>query len=125
LRYEPKKEEAARRRQKLEARGGGGTVFFGFSEKRDWRGISYRALLPSRRSRTRFGTNDEESVICFDRFVSSKSTTLASNKDNGQKPVGKESEETQAGRQQEKEDDIPGDTGDESDEEADTYIAGK
>eukprot|EP00980_Cylindrotheca_fusiformis_P030421 scaffold24797_cov142-Cylindrotheca_fusiformis.AAC.1 len=46
IRYEPRKEEAARRRQKLEARGGGGTQFI--MPTRDWRGISYRALLPIR-----------------------------------------------------------------------------
>ncbi len=45
LRYEPKKEEALRRRQKLEERGGGGTQFF-IMPSRDWRGISFRALLP-------------------------------------------------------------------------------
>ena len=45
LRYEPKKEEALRRRKKLEERGGGGTQFF-IMPSRDWRGISFRALLP-------------------------------------------------------------------------------
>jgi len=44
IKYEPKREEAARRRQKLEARGGGGTQFV--VPERDWRGTSYRALLP-------------------------------------------------------------------------------
>jgi hypothetical protein len=46
IRYNPKNEEAVRRRKKLEARGGGGTQFFIMPE-RDWRGISYSALLPS------------------------------------------------------------------------------
>ena len=46
IRYEPKKEEAIRMRKKLEALGGGGTQFFVMPE-RDWRGISYRALLTS------------------------------------------------------------------------------
>ena len=46
IKYEPKREEAARRRQKLEARGGGGTQFV--VPARDWRGTSYRALLPRR-----------------------------------------------------------------------------
>jgi len=74
LRYEPKKEEALRRRQKLEERGGGGTQFF-IMPSRDWRGISYRALLPltthknntnnnnnnrdGERNKTNTGTNDE------------------------------------------------------------------
>jgi hypothetical protein len=44
LRYEPRKEEAALRRQKLEARGGGGSQYV--IPQRDWRGVSYRALLP-------------------------------------------------------------------------------
>ena len=44
IKYEPRKEEAARRRKKLEERGGGGTQFV--MPERDWRGISYRALLP-------------------------------------------------------------------------------
>jgi hypothetical protein len=44
IRYEPKREEAARRRQKLEELGGGGSQFV--IPERDWRGTSYRALLP-------------------------------------------------------------------------------
>lgn len=48
IRYEPRKEEAALRRQKLEARGGGGSSFV--IPARDWRGISYRALLPRRQA---------------------------------------------------------------------------
>jgi hypothetical protein len=63
LRYEPKKEEAALRRQKLEARGGGGTQFV--MPARDWRGISYRSLLPRRvekknRFFNRFLAEDED-----------------------------------------------------------------
>jgi len=50
-RYEPKKEEAALRRQKLEARGGGGSHFV--MPTRDWRGISYRALLPRKAAQAR------------------------------------------------------------------------
>jgi hypothetical protein len=44
IRYEPKREEAARRQQKLEELGGGGSSFV--IPERDWRGTSYRALLP-------------------------------------------------------------------------------
>eukprot|EP00986_Skeletonema_menzelii_P018064 scaffold24390_cov144-Skeletonema_menzelii.AAC.5 len=44
IKYEPQKEAAARRRKKLEELGGGGTQFV--LPERDWRGISYRALLP-------------------------------------------------------------------------------
>ena len=46
IKYEPQKEEAARRRKKLEELGGGGTQFV--LPERDWRGISYRALLPQK-----------------------------------------------------------------------------
>lgn len=46
VRYEPKREEAARRRRKLEQLGGGGSLFV--MPERDWRGTSYRALLPRR-----------------------------------------------------------------------------
>ena len=60
IRYEPKKEEAALRRQKLEARGGGGSQFV--IPPRDWRGISYRALLPRARE-------SEKENKAFNRFL--------------------------------------------------------
>lgn len=44
IKYEPKKEEETRRRQRLEAAGGGGSKFV--MPSRDWRGVSYGALLP-------------------------------------------------------------------------------
>ena len=44
IKYEPNKERQARLRKKLLERGGGGTQFA--MPPRDWRGISYRALLP-------------------------------------------------------------------------------
>ena len=44
IRYDPKNEEEKKRRKKLEALGGGGTQFI--MPSRDWRGISYRMLLP-------------------------------------------------------------------------------
>ena len=44
IKYEPKKEEENRRRKYIEALGGGGSSFI--MPSRDWRGISYRALLP-------------------------------------------------------------------------------
>ncbi len=44
IKYEPKKEEETRRRQRLEAAGGGGSKFV--MPSRDWRGVSYRELLP-------------------------------------------------------------------------------
>lgn len=113
LRYEPKKEEAARRRQKLEARGGGGTQFI--MPARDWRGISYRALLPLR-NRVRRVTNDEESVINFDRFASSNTATATLKSDNEQKLDDKNEEKSQDGQEEK-------DFDDESDE-GETYVAG-
>lgn len=47
IRYEPRKEEQQLRRQKLEALGGGGSQFV--PPTRDWRGVSYRSLLPRKR----------------------------------------------------------------------------
>lgn len=44
IKYEPKKEEENRRRKHIEALGGGGSQFV--MPHRDWRGVSYRALLP-------------------------------------------------------------------------------
>jgi len=44
IKYEPKKEEAERKRKIVERLGRGGTDFV--MPERDWRGISYRALLP-------------------------------------------------------------------------------
>jgi len=44
IRYEPRREQAEFLRKKLESLGGGGSRFV--MPQRDWRGISYRALLP-------------------------------------------------------------------------------
>jgi len=44
IKYDPKNEAEFRRRQKLEALGGGGAQFI--FPSRDWRGVSYRMLLP-------------------------------------------------------------------------------
>jgi hypothetical protein len=44
IKYEPEKEAEKRRRKNIEALGGGGSQFV--FPSRDWRGISYRALLP-------------------------------------------------------------------------------
>ena len=60
IRYEPRKEEAIQRRQKLEAMGGGGSQFIISPARRDWRGISYRALLPR---------TDEKEYKAFNRFL--------------------------------------------------------
>lgn len=51
IKYDPKNEEEIRRRQKLEASGGGGTQFV--LPSRDWRGVSYRALLPRREKKNK------------------------------------------------------------------------
>lgn len=66
IRYEPKKEEMKQRRQKLEALGGGGTHFV--VPARDWRGISYRSLLPQKRNR-------QHSKGRFNRFLRSDPTS--------------------------------------------------
>lgn len=63
IRYEPRKEEATLRRQKLEARGGGGATFV--MPLRDWRGISYRQLLPR--------TQNENKA--FNRFLTKEHNT--------------------------------------------------
>ncbi len=44
IKYEPRREEENRRRKHIEALGGGGSSFV--MPSRDWRGVSYRALLP-------------------------------------------------------------------------------
>jgi hypothetical protein len=99
LRYEPKREEAARRRQKLEERGGGGTQFF-ILPSRDWRGISYRALLPSKvhhhekknvgltssnhddengdKSNAASKKKEKNAALLFDRFASKSNDTIPS-----------------------------------------------
>jgi hypothetical protein len=59
IRYEPRKEEQQLRRQKLEALGGGGSQFV--LPFRDWRGVSYRSLLPRKGQHT---------SAFFDRFRS-------------------------------------------------------
>ena len=59
IRYEPKREEAQLRRLKLEARGGGGSQFR--IPARDWRGISYRSLLPRR--------EEDADHFAFNRFL--------------------------------------------------------
>jgi hypothetical protein len=115
LRYEPKKEEAARRRQKLEARGGGGTQFF-IMPIRDWRGISYRALLPARPHSIRRPKN-VEAILRFDRFASSSSNDL----DKMMKSTSGDNLEQSTDLDLDGLHD--GDTNDESDEE-DTYIVG-
>jgi hypothetical protein len=66
IRYEPRKEEQQLRRQKLEALGGGGTQFV--PPSRDWRGVSYRSLLPRKR---------QQDSHFFDRFRSEKSESIS------------------------------------------------
>ena len=62
IKYEPKKEETLRRRKQLELLGGGGTQFV--LPKRDWRGISYRALLPRKKERI----SNSSSTSVFNRL---------------------------------------------------------
>ena len=63
IRYEPKREEAEFRRKKLESLGGGGSQFV--MPVRDWRGISYRVLLPRKKVK-------EHNTSHFNRFVRSR-----------------------------------------------------
>jgi hypothetical protein len=147
LRYEPKKEEAARRRQKLEARGGGGTQFF-IMPVRDWRGISYRALLPpnhhphhhhSTRGGGRPKKKKKKDVLnLFDRFASSSretttTTTTTPTSTNGPKTAihGKELASTSGNKKSQSEregkdrsDDDESESDDSDDDEEDTYVTG-
>ena len=66
IKYEPKKEEKERKRRELEELGQGGTKME--MPERDWRGISYRALLPQKRRR-----RDEDRT--FNRLVGGSSPT--------------------------------------------------
>jgi hypothetical protein len=70
IRYEPRREHAAFMRKKLESLGGGGSQFV--MPTRDWRGISYRALLPMRRSRHTM-LNQKYRDKAFNRFLSQHS----------------------------------------------------
>jgi hypothetical protein len=74
IRYEPKREEAQLRRLKLEARGGGGSQFR--IPARDWRGISYRSLLPRARrvdsdkyAKRTASSSDGQEIRAFNRFL--------------------------------------------------------
>ena len=116
LRYEPKKEEAARRRKKLEARGGGGTQFFIMPE-RDWRGISYRALLHTKQSTKPFHIKKKRRKVSkegtdlqslFDRFqTQNDADNRAGKADNDHSSAGSLSVEDS-----------------DDDEEEDTYVPG-
>ena len=77
IKYEPKKEETLRRRKMLEELGGGGTQFI--LPERDWRGISYRALLPQ-------DTKQKDSALAFNRLLGSN-TSPTDNKRRRKKKV--------------------------------------
>ena len=77
IKYEPKKEETMRRRKMLEELGGGGTQFI--LPERDWRGISYRALLPQ-------DTKQKDSALAFNRLLGSN-TSPTDNKRRRKKKV--------------------------------------
>lgn len=68
IRYEPRREHAAFMRKKLESLGGGGSQFV--MPTRDWRGISYRALLPPRRSKHKTMNQQQYHEKAFNRFLS-------------------------------------------------------
>ena len=75
IRYEPRKEEQQLRRQKLEALGGGGSQFV--PPTRDWRGVSYRSLLPRKR---------QNIPSFFDRFRSEEIGDYSMGKYNAENP---------------------------------------
>jgi len=77
IKYEPKREETLRRRKMLEELGGGGTQFI--LPERDWRGISYRALLPQ-------DTKQKDSALAFNRLLGSN-TSPTDNKRRRKKKV--------------------------------------
>jgi hypothetical protein len=81
LRYEPKKEEAVRLRKKLEERGGGGTQFF-IMPLRDWRGISFRSLLPEANQQQRSDRDDHDVIDGNDRDVVDSTPVTPTRKNN-------------------------------------------
>jgi hypothetical protein len=81
LRYEPKKEEAVRLRKKLEERGGGGTQFF-IMPLRDWRGISFRSLLPEANQQQRSDHDDHNDIDGNDRDVVDSTPVTPTRKNN-------------------------------------------
>jgi hypothetical protein len=78
VRYEPRREQAEFRRKKLESLGGGGSQFV--MPTRDWRGISYRVLLPRRHEKS------HHRDTTFNRFVRNNSTS-AHEQDQQQRQV--------------------------------------
>ena len=126
-RYEPKREEAALRRQKLEARGGGGAHFV--MPSRDWRGISYRALLPR---------GDSHHQKAFNRFLRGTTAHPESKKKRRKKKAsnGSDSEDEPEGEEDgdathpRSDNDVNSDSEDEDDSSTssssseDTYIPG-
>ncbi|CAJ1956403.1 unnamed protein product [Cylindrotheca closterium] len=106
IRYEPKKEEAARRRKKLEARGGGGSEFI--VPARDWRGISYRALLPARKQGKHRSRSNDNSLMLFDRFQNHHDPLENKRSTNETASTGSETLEES----------------DDTDDEPDTYVPG-
>jgi hypothetical protein len=110
IRYEPKKEEAAIRRRKLENAGGGGSQFI--LPVRDWRGISYRALL---RPKKGSDANADHQKILFNKFVSVRES---SNKDLEYQSNGDHDKDD------EDDDDSSSVTSTSSDDSSDFYVPG-
>ena len=120
-RYEPKREQAALDRQKLEARGGGGAHFV--MPSRDWRGISYRALLPR---------GDSHHQKAFNRFLRGTTAHPKSPKKGRKKAKTKRSDSEEDGDATHpiSDNDLNSDSEDEDDSSTssssseDTYIPG-
>eukprot|EP00977_Amphora_coffeiformis_P009789 scaffold2252_cov150-Amphora_coffeaeformis.AAC.4 len=83
IRYEPRKEEQQLRRQKLEALGGGGSQFV--PPTRDWRGVSYRSLLPRKR---------QNISSFFNRFRSEEIADFSMGKYNKESPDDEDNSST-------------------------------
>ena len=114
VRYEPRREQAEFRRRKLESLGGGGSQFV--MPTRDWRGISYRVLLPRRHHE-----KNHQGDTTFNRFVrnaSRKNKEKSVRIDHDEKiPVGGDA-------RSEGEDDDNTSTSSESSSDSDVYVPG-
>jgi len=107
IKYEPQREAFFRRRKELFSQGGGGTQFV--LPERDWRGISYRALLPQvQKQNTAFNRliGGNKSPLekrpmkikqSSPRDRGNYDDTSSSGEDNGDDPSESSSEESTAG----------------------------
>ena len=122
IRYEPKREQAEQFRKKLESLGGGGSQFI--MPTRDWRGISYRVLLPRKHERS--------SSRAFNRFLrppglllsTSSAAGLPSSDADKDRKLGAATSGQQANNGDENDVDDSESTSSESSEDSDVYVPG-